>query len=274
MSDVRRMPNGRFYGGVLRQSGSNGLALAETTYEPGFFVPPHEHATPFVCVAVGGSFVEEYERDRYELSVGSMFYHPGPGVHSERFGGRGGQCFVAQMGTEWLDAVHARGLEAPERFTSGSRDRAASLGVEACREFRRGDGPSTLAVEGLLVALLAELTRTHHRPERRTPAWLRRATEVVHDRYLGSIGLAELAAEVDVHPSHLARSFTRHHGCSVGELVRRLRIEHARRLLTESERGLSEIALTTGFADQSHFTRAFKQRVGVSPGEYRRVHER
>jgi AraC family transcriptional regulator len=228
------------------------------------------HDSPFVCVALDGSFLERYETDSYELGFGSMFYHPGAGVHEERFGGTGGQCFVAQMGGDWLGQLEARGLELPVDFLPRSGDRASRLGVEACREFRQGDTASVLGVEALLVALLAELTRTRHPPERARPQWLRRATDLVHERYLDGVTLGALAAEVDVHPSHLARSFVRFHGCSVGELVRRLRLDHARELLRTSERGLSEIALTLGFADQSHFSRSFKRRFGVTPGGYRR----
>jgi AraC family transcriptional regulator len=274
MSHSQTLENGRFFGAVVSASRSHGLTLAETSYAPGFHVPSHEHTTPFVCVAIDGSFIEEYESDRYDLAAGAMFYHPGPGVHSERFGAHGGHCFVAQMDSDWVDSMRACGVELPDLFVRSSGDRAAALAAQARREFRRRDGASALSVEEALVALLAELTRTHNRHERRPPPWLRRATDLVHARYLGPVGLAALAEEVDVHPSHLARCFTRFHGCSVGELVRRLRLEHARELLAASERALSEIALSTGFADQSHFTRTFKRRFGVSPGEYRRVHGR
>jgi AraC family transcriptional regulator len=168
--------------------------------------------------------------------------------------------------------VRARGLELPERFVPGTGSRAAALAVRAARAFRAAEGASAVSVEELLVALLAELTRTRHPVERRRPSWLDRATDMVHARYLEPIGLADLAAEVDVHPSHLARSFSRIHGCSVGELVRRLRLEHARALLAETDRRLSDVALSTGFADQSHFSRSFKRRFGVTPGTYRRGH--
>jgi AraC family transcriptional regulator len=269
LSQPQILENGRYFGGVVGACRANGLSLAETRYTAGFHVPSHLHDSPFVCVPVDGSFLERYESDSYELGFGSMFYHPGEGVHEEHFGGEGGRCFVAQMGSDWLGPLAARGLGLPLEFEQRRGDRASRLAVEACREFRLGDSASVLGVEGLLVALLVELTRTRLPAERQRPRWLRRATELVHERYLQSITLAALAAEVDVHPSHLARSFARFHGCSVGELVRRLRLDHARELLRTTDRRLSEIALTAGFADQSHFNRTFKRRFGVTPGAYR-----
>ena len=83
--------------------------------------------------------------------------------------------------------------------------------------------------------------------------------------------IASIAGAVDVHPVHLARVFRRHHDCSPGEFLRRVRIQRACRLLAESPESLSAIAYETGYADQSHFTRHFKRAVGVPPGAYRRL---
>jgi AraC family transcriptional regulator len=83
--------------------------------------------------------------------------------------------------------------------------------------------------------------------------------------------LAAIAAEVDIHPVHMARVFRRHFGCSPGTYLRRLRVRQACRLLTETDRPLAHVALDLGYADQSHFTRTFKRSLGVPPGEYRRL---
>jgi AraC family transcriptional regulator len=48
-----------------------------------------------------------------------------------------------------------------------------------------------------------------------------------------------------------------------------VRIEFARRELAASSASLSEIAVSAGFCDQSHFSRLFKQYIGVTPAEYR-----
>jgi len=73
-----------------------------------------------------------------------------------------------------------------------------------------------------------------------------------------------------VHPVHLCREFRRHFGCTVGELVRRLRVAHAAQQLTETEVPIQEIADLTGFADQAHFTRIFKTHTGTTPLQYRK----
>ena len=84
------------------------------------------------------------------------------------------------------------------------------------------------------------------------------------------ITLGELAGAVGVHPSHLARSFRRHHGTSVAAYLRRERLRWACRLLSGTLMPLLEIAQEAGFADQSHLTRALRQATGLTPAAYRR----
>ena len=74
-----------------------------------------------------------------------------------------------------------------------------------------------------------------------------------------------------VHPAHLARCFKREYGQTVGEYARALRLEWAAEQLALDDASLAEIALGAGFADQSHFTRAFRQHAGVTPGRYREL---
>ena len=84
-----------------------------------------------------------------------------------------------------------------------------------------------------------------------------------------SVSLSNTAALVGVHAAHLAKMFRRYYGCTVGDYVRRLRQDHAAKLLAQSEESLSAVALATGFYDQSHFTHFFKVRFGLTPGDFR-----
>jgi AraC family transcriptional regulator len=63
--------------------------------------------------------------------------------------------------------------------------------------------------------------------------------------------------------------FRIHHGTSLGSYVRRLRLEWASRQLVAGDLPLCDIAAQAGFADQAHFTRAFREYAGVPPGRFR-----
>ncbi|MGI9075780.1 MAG: helix-turn-helix transcriptional regulator [Gemmatimonadaceae bacterium] len=101
------------------------------------------------------------------------------------------------------------------------------------------------------------------------PKWLTEAMDIVHERFTGQLSLSELSTLVGVHPVTLARWFRRGYGCTVGQQLRRLRIEKSSRDLLETDRPLGEIALNAGFADQSHFCNVFRREMNTTPGRYR-----
>jgi AraC family transcriptional regulator len=85
-----------------------------------------------------------------------------------------------------------------------------------------------------------------------------------------NIGLADLARLVGHSPDHVARMFKRSFGVSLYQYVLRRRVERAKALLRDRSHSIAEIALTCGFATQSHFSSVFKGQTGVTPGAYRR----
>jgi AraC-like DNA-binding protein len=128
---------------------------------------------------------------------------------------------------------------------------------------------ASVALEAAVVELLAQIARRQGaRAARTPPRRLRNARARVHDAQ-GRESLAELAAAVGVHRAHLARAFRDHYGGTLGGFARRLRVERALRLLAEDDRPLAEIAMDTGFTDQSHMTRAVSAAAGISPGRLR-----
>jgi AraC-like DNA-binding protein len=103
------------------------------------------------------------------------------------------------------------------------------------------------------------------------PATLGRIRDYV-DAHLGeTIDLVSLAATADLSVYHFARSFRQSEGITPHAFILERRVAKARELLTSTRLPLSEIALETGFADQSHFARRFRQAVGVSPGQFRKL---
>jgi AraC-like DNA-binding protein len=163
-------------------------------------------------------------------------------------------------------------LDRPADYEGGPQVWLAKRLFEECR---RHDDVSPLAVEGLVLELLAECSRSPGEvPHTHPPRWLDRVHELLHDRFSENLSLVEVAATAGISADHLARSFRRCHGCTVGEYVRRLRVEFACRRLAASELPLVEIALDAGFTDQSHFTKTFKRLMGVTPAAFRNLHVR
>jgi AraC family transcriptional regulator len=132
------------------------------------------------------------------------------------------------------------------------------------------DEAAPLAIEGLAFEILVEAARSNsRRTEPQPPRWLKQARDLLHAEFSQNLSLPEIALAVGVHPVYLARQFRKHYHCTIGEYVRRLRVECACREITQSDTPLIEIAAAAGFYDQSHFSRTFKRLTGLTPAEYR-----
>lgn len=69
----------------------------------------------------------------------------------------------------------------------------------------------------------------------------------------------------------ISRQFHQRFGCTISEYMRRIRIARAQSLLSCSHVEVSDIALASGFCDQSHFTNTFRRVTGMPPRRYRQL---
>ncbi|MEM6675629.1 MAG: AraC family transcriptional regulator [Planctomycetota bacterium] len=118
---------------------------------------------------------------------------------------------------------------------------------------------------------LAEIlgSQSEHEP-RGCPPWAAVIRELLEDRWDDPLELRDLAEAAGVHPVTISRSFRRLFGDTFARFRRRLRVERSLGPLLDERMPLSELALACGFADQSHFTRAFREFVGQPPNALRR----
>ena len=117
---------------------------------------------------------------------------------------------------------------------------------------------------------MGELRQQSRLADTSAPAWCREVRETLDANRVDPPSLHELAEIVRVNRAHLARTFRKWTGCSVGEYSRALKIEATILPLARSRARAFEIAHRAGFADQSHFTRVFRSIFGVSPAAFRR----
>jgi AraC family transcriptional regulator len=246
----------------------NGFVVADNQW-CGFCSHRHEHAWPFLAVVLDGAIGKDLGRLEFDIAASGAYVMPAELPHRDRF--PSGTRIVtleidpgSEIGARCTRLLgRIRRLRGPA-FGSLARDLATEL-----RSPR--DGVTDLAVEGLALELVASALRSAEDAEElpRPPGWLSTVDEYLAAHYLGRIRIEELGAVVHVHPAHLARVFRTHHGETIGRRVRRLRLEWAKGRLVESDDSLREIAVSAGFAHQSHFSRAFKEATGSTPAGFR-----
>jgi AraC-like DNA-binding protein len=105
----------------------------------------------------------------------------------------------------------------------------------------------------------------------REPGPVARARDAIEQRFTEAVPLSELAAIAGLSVHHFIRVFRAEVGLTPHAYLVDVRVRRARTMLRDGTPPADAAALV-GFADQAHLTRAFKSRIGVAPGAYRRAH--
>jgi AraC-like DNA-binding protein len=104
-----------------------------------------------------------------------------------------------------------------------------------------------------------------------TPGQRRSVTEILLDDLKGNFRLADLAADCGLSPRQVSRAFRTTHGAPPHRWLLKQRVERAKALLEGTSQAIGDIALASGFADQSHLTRVFRALVGTTPAAWRKA---
>jgi len=105
-----------------------------------------------------------------------------------------------------------------------------------------------------------------------SPRKLKRVKEYIDSRCNSALPLEELTAMLDLSVSHFARSFRQSVGLTPHRYVFQRRLLRAQQLIAQTDLALVDIALKTGFADQSHLSRRFHELTGLPPRAFREQH--
>jgi AraC family transcriptional regulator len=235
---------------------------------------PHYHEVATISVLVGGTFEERYARSRSpEVCERFAVLYRAPGeVHADRYGENGCDnvnIVVTAAGWESFEAARPH----PVPVVCLRQAELAALAHRMVRELSANDAATVLGLQGLGLELLASLCRGDQAFGTRLgqPPWLRSVRDMLNGRFRDQdLELGALAREARVHPASLTRAFRQAYGVTPSEYLRTLRLQWSMEELRAGERTLAEIALEAGFADQSHFSRAFRRQFGTTPGSVRR----
>lgn len=261
---------GHFYGQILHKHVRRGIILAELKHDRAGRLPTHSHELAFFNLLLDGGYSETFGRRTAALKPLTIIFHPSGITHHDEIGQAGIRIFSVELQDEWLDRLRECGV-APQSSIGLPGSELSRLAVRLYREYLNRDCCSGLTIEGLVLEMLALVARPERLPERWPPAWLAKVEELLRTGFNQNLTIMEVAAQVAVHPAHLSRVFRQFHHQAIGDYLHQLRIQFACQQLTDPAVALAAIAMESGFADQSHFTRVFRRCTGMTPGAFRAV---
>jgi len=267
------LPSGEYLGGALRQTRLPDSSLTLSAYPPGHNYPWHIHEAPTFFVLLAGQHRDRNQRTSFDQPPLSVVFHPTTGPHATNVGPRGMVGINLELSDAWLRRCHLcrSDLELDYQLLHSLTAQllALRLAILACG----GKPVATAEIETIALELVSCL-RTDGPASSRRPAWLPRATEYLRAHCNAPVSLMDVAAEVGLHPVYCARAFRRAIGCSMSEYIRALGLANGGRMILDEGRGLAEVAVRIGFADQAHFTRAFSRTLGFTPGRLQSMRRR
>jgi AraC family transcriptional regulator len=258
-----------YHGAFLNRRLIKGLSLAEAVYAPKLELPKHVHQDGGFCLILEGWYTESYGKTLLECKPSDVKFHPAGESHSDVYGGEGVHSFILGIPPEWLSRMGASDFMGSSPLVYRKRS-LAWLMMRLRAEFRSVDDESPLVIEGLVLELIAETSRSRKvLPANKPPLWIRRAKDFLDEQFSHPLPLSLIAEFVGVHPIYLANSFRQYYHMSIGEYLRHRRVKIACHKISTSKDSLVDIALAAGFSNQSHFSRIFKQVTGMTPAQYR-----
>jgi len=254
-------------------------------------VPLPAVSEPFIAWTVSGE-AEFQERENggpwvsHHITKGSMFLTSGGAPYDCRWKATGHEPFqsmavfialpLQRRAMEEVygeEAVHAR-----LRDVSAFKDETLDCYMQQVRDELMRKQASPLLVQGLAQSIAVHLARNysempqgHRSGSPSLPGFkLKQITDWMAGHLADECNLDGLAAQVKLSKFHFQRLFKKATGVSPSRYQLNLRMDAARRLLRETDKGVVDVGLEVGYANPSHFAQLFRRETGLSPSDYRR----
>jgi AraC family transcriptional regulator len=229
----------------------------------------HWHENAYFTFILEGGVIDGNKKSVYECGAGDLLFHNWQDAHyniSSKLFTRG---FHVEIKPSWFATN-----DLPPGIIDGSRKiadpRVKILLANVFKESKLKNSTMQLSIDMLLVEIFSLLSNRENPQTDKKPAWVNKIEEALHENSF-DYQLRDLAALAGIHPVHLSRSFARYFKLNLGDYIRHIKIQKALALMTDRNLSLTDIALNTGFADQSHFIRSFKSAHQLSPLQYRKL---
>lgn len=224
--------------------------LTKTQYPASQVQDWHSHENPTLFFLLDGTFVDQsHERGSKTLKPLMGVFHPAGAIHKGDAGPSGRVGINLEPSETWV-AENKKDLCLKEYgFVVDPHSRTNLLALAL--------GTETNA-ESVFIEAISVFGREQ------SDSWLAKKADRILERS-SVASVAELAALVSVHPTYLARVYRSHFGYTVSSALRRKRLLTAVRLLSDNSMNLASVAIESGYVDQAHMAKHFRQHFGLAP---------
>jgi AraC family transcriptional regulator len=264
-----QLTTGRFMGRVVRTARAVEAQFTLVKHGQPICLPWHSHEAAYFCLLLNGSYIEYYGDQSIDYRPFMMAFHPPHYGHYDEIRSADSVFFVVELSDAWVERLREIVDLGSVKVELRGND-MVWLMMRIFKEFMEGfNADSDLHIESLLYESVAMAARLPDRLEEMESAWFGSALRFIDARFTEALSMRTIADAAGVHPATLARAFRRNFQQTASEYVQRLRTRRACELILGGDAGLSSVSADCGFADQSHFTKVFKDVTGMTPTAFR-----
>ncbi|PRX55507.1 helix-turn-helix domain-containing protein [Flagellimonas meridianipacifica] len=260
--------SGVYYGIKKTELKNFGFSISEYDYH----LPEtdwHYHENPYFMFVLGGNLKDLNKKGTRLCPQGSFLFLNWQEIHKNTKESSHAKGFHIELDKRWFKEKQLeRGLwEGSKLITNPNLHHTLA---KIYYEFMIDDVFSSVSMETLVLQLCDGLWKDYHRSHKMEPAWLNTLEDLIYNDE-DILSLENLSAKLGIHPVHLSRSFPKYHDITLGEYIRRHKVKKSIPLLMNSKFSLTQIAYSSGFSDQSHYTRTFKKYFNATPIAFRQA---
>lgn len=261
---MKTLKTGQFFGSHFQKINFNDFIVTDTEYTHEK-VDWHYHENPYFTYLLQGKLYEANKKKEYFLQSGDLVFHNWQDAHHNIKPPEYTRGFHLELSANWLSKYDVSLTDFEGSFHL-ENPIIKSLINQLFWETKINDVNSKLSIEALILSVF-ETIKAEKSTLKNQPDWLQKIPEIIIDTNK-NYSLTSLSEELNIHPTHLSRSFHKYFGTTLGQYIRKVRLNKAIILMFSNRFSMTEICYQCGFYDQSHFISCFKVVYKTTPLQF------
>ena len=246
---------------------NQGIAVVETEYQQKVYEGWHSHNNAHITLFLKGGTAEKRKNSSTVVGPGSLLFY-----HSDELHLNQDTLFPSKNINIEIEENLLKELQISEAIIEKSIQNTTLTKFLILKIFKESIVADSFSGDTINM-LFTQLSNANMHLEKyeKSPFWVKSLNELLNDCWNENPNLQDLAQVLNLNPITISKHFPRYFGCTLGEYMRRIKIDRSLSLIESNQINLTEIGFQCGFADQSHFIRTFKNQTGFLPKQFQKL---
>jgi len=246
---------------------TQGITVVETEYQDKVFEGWHSHNNAHITLFLKGGTSEKRKNSNNVVGPGSLLFYHSDELHLNR-----NTLFPSRNINIEIENDLIKELQISESIIEKSVQNTILTKFLILKIFKECLVADTFSSDTINM-LFAQLASTNIYADKfdKSPFWVKNLNELLNDCWNENPNLQDLAQVLNLNPITISKHFPKYFGCTLGEYMRRIKIDRSLSMIESNKSNLTEIGFQCGFSDQSHFIRTFKSQTGFLPKQFQKL---